>query len=54
MFFSSFLGFALFVGLMLSNSLVEELFAELFDLLLLFIVDLRRILNSIVFEIRVN
>lgn len=39
---------------MLSNSLVEELFAELFDLLLLFIVDLRRILNSIVFEIRVN
>lgn len=51
MFFGSFLGFALFVGLVLSNSLIEELFAELFDFLLLFVVDLRRILDSIIFEI---
>lgn len=36
---------------MLSNSLVEELFTELFDFLLLFVIDLRGILNSIVFEI---
>lgn len=46
--------FPLFVCAVLGDSLVEEFFAELFHLLLLLVIDLGRVTNTVVFEIRIN